>query len=205
MKEYKEYVARRQEQEGKQESQQEEPRTFGEKLKLKIAKLATNIPVKWKRCFSSLVPHQEEDPQGEVDEAKHAPKYESRMIRCTRCQELQETKRIQLHTPQGFRDIHCRSCGRHERCLYNLCQCKVIWHQCPTHRFDPGVHASRKGLKRAGDEKTKAKEEKKLSSLRKAPDQEGEIEVKSKRRRQKHKKKGGGQEEKNNHQVHCQQ
>ena len=58
MKEYKEYVARRQEQEGKQGSQQEEPRTFGEKLKLEIAKLATNVPVKWKRCFSTLVPDQ---------------------------------------------------------------------------------------------------------------------------------------------------
>ena len=79
---------------------------------------------------------------------------------------------MQLHTPQGYRDVHCKACGKHERCLKNLCQCGTVWHRCPLHRVDPQVHATRKGVKKHGkinDEKQN-KEDMKLSSWRRAPE-----------------------------------
>ena len=47
-----------------------------------------------------------------------------------------------------------------------------MWHRCQIHRVDPQVHATRKGLKKHGEahDKKQDKEEKKLSSWRKAPD-----------------------------------
>ena len=74
---------------------------------------------------------------------------------------------MRLRTTDGYRAIHCKPCGRQERCSHNTCQCGIVWHHCESHRTDPMVHASRKGVAKVAKEK--AKEEVRLSSTRRAP------------------------------------
>ena len=126
--------------------------------------------MRWKRIKSKEV-------QAELKASKKiGPQYKSRLIACTQCGEEQETKTMQLRTTQGFRGIHCRRCGLHERCLHNECSCKEVWHRCAVHGIDPFVHQSRRGvqsLRNKKEDKGKAaKEEIKklgLSSRRRAP------------------------------------
>ena len=89
---------------------------------------------------------------------------------------------MQLYTHEGFRGIHCKSCGRQERCLYNECQCGTVWHQCLKHRVDPPVHASRKGIKKVKAKKQKGKVRMQESSMRKAPNTEPKKETTNTRR-----------------------
>ena len=132
-------------------------------------KLAKGMPVKWKRTKAPSLTKQEEEE--EKTNIARLPQYEERLIECTRCGAQQETKKVQLHTKDGFRDIHCPHCKKHERCIRNTCQCKLIWHQCSLHRKDPPVHATRKVLwsKRTRRTSEKQEEERKLSSKRKSP------------------------------------
>ena len=88
------------------------------------------------------------------------------MVACTRCCTQQETRYMQLRTKEGYRALHCKTCGRQERTSHNKCECGHVWHQCPVHRVDPPVHASRKGLKRVV---AAPKEAKKLSITRRVP------------------------------------
>ena len=64
-----------------------------------------------------------------------------------------------------------RNCKRQETCARNLCQCKLVWHQCLEHRVDPPTHSSRKGRKGVRLSKAAMKVEKEVcrSSGRKAP------------------------------------
>lgn len=92
--------------------------TVNEKLRIKKAKIVYGALVRWARTkAASMDGDQIDDEDGKLDKAN----YTSRRIRYTGCCEEQETKTVQLHTAQGFRDLHCRACGKHERCLYNLC------------------------------------------------------------------------------------
>ena len=139
-------------------------------IRMKIARIATGVTIRWKREKNSNV-------QEEVDPSKYqGPQYRSRMIACNHCGEKQETKSMQLRTIEGFRAIHCRRCGAQERCIKNECTCGQVWHRCNLHGVDPHVHQSRRGVqkvnyKRKGEGK-ESKEEMRsegLSSTRKAP------------------------------------
>ena len=115
------------------------------KTTIKKAKVTLRNIVKWKRK------RKEDDEEGDDDDKEGEPSdvrrtYTSRKLRCSRCLTEIETKTMQLHTKEGFRGIHCTGCKRQDRCLYNLCQCDVIWHQCPVHCIDPPLHASTRGV-----------------------------------------------------------
>ena len=73
---------------------------------------------------------------------------------------------MQLRTSKGDRDVHCEACKLHERCAHHMCQCRLIWHQCPIHRVDPAFHKSRKAPTTT---QAKAKPQNKLSAMRPAP------------------------------------
>ena len=157
-------------------------------------------PVKWKRKIAGTQHADAEKGAAAAEEVRHQGShgqngYQSRSIQCTRCGSSQETRKMQLHTPQGFRDIHCKACGKHERCLRNLCQCGIVWHRCQIHRVDPQVHATRKGLKKHGKvhDKKQDKEERKLSSWRKAPETIAKEDThhKAKRRKMQRRKMNG--------------
>ena len=135
-----------------------------EQILIKLNRIAGGATVKWKRTTNESSKIGEEEVR---DIRQVASGYTSRLLRCTRCQAPQETKWMQLRTKEGYRAIHCKSCGRQERCSHNSCQCGIVWHQCDKHRTDPLVHASRKGVAKVAKEK--AKEESKLSSTRRAP------------------------------------
>jgi hypothetical protein len=143
------------------------------KMKIRKAKISLIKPIKWKRRYAEGPRGEGQEQQDEGEEGTQGrSEYQSRKLQCTRCDAFQETRKIQLHTPQGYRDVHCKACGRHERCLKNKCQCGTVWHRCPLHRIDPPVHATRKGVKKEGKstDKKDDKEGKKLSSWRKAPE-----------------------------------
>ena len=144
------------------------------KLLIKLARIAVGAAPRWKRTVVRAVgvgagPGQEENHESHPSDAE--AKYNSRMIACTQCSSWQETKWMQLRTKEGFRAVHCRTCGRQERALVNRCQCEVTWHHCPIHRLDPPIHKSRKGAKRTATEvSAEVKKPKLLSSTRQAPD-----------------------------------
>ena len=92
--------------------------------------------------------------------------YASRQLRCSNCNDVQETKWMQLRTKEGYRAIHCSKCGKQERTLMHPCQCGVICHQCLIHRVDPLVHASKKGIKKR--KVAPVRKKKMLSSTRRA-------------------------------------
>ena len=142
----------------------------GESVLVKLNRIAGGTTVRWKRHFAA-----EREGEGEVeaqtsDDDKQ--RYMSRLLNCTRCNAQQETRKMQLRTKEGYRAVHCKACGRQERSMHNLCQCGVVWHQCATHRIDPPIHTSRKGVKRAKQkQETKGLE---LSSRRAAPNSEAQ-------------------------------
>ena len=130
-------------------------------MKVKHAKIAVAATVRWKRVKNNR------EQAGGQSHNDQPPAYASRLLTCTVCMHPQETKSMQLRTYDGYRGIHCRACGRHESCIFNLCQCGVVWHQCEEHRLDSMGHASRGG--NAKSKKAGKEEKKKLSSSRKAP------------------------------------
>jgi hypothetical protein len=72
--------------------------------------------------------------------------------------------------------VHCRNCGRQERCARNCCQCRVLWHHCHIHRVDPEKHVSRKPPIKTAEAKTLEREKlqeaikkKGAKKVRKAP------------------------------------
>ena len=116
---------------------------------------------------------------------------------CTRCGNQKETKSIQLHTAQGFKEIYCTNCKQQERCLYNWCQCGCIWHQCITHHVDPEVNSTSRKARKKVDEGTKPQEKKTLSSWRMAPKTERQQKEKNmgKKKQQRRRLKHRGMEE----------
>ena len=118
-----------------------------------------------------LQPEQESGGGGEDAHSNEIASYASRPLACTMCGAEQETKWMQLKVREGFRALHCESCGKQERTTRNPCQCKAVWHQCPIHRVDPPVHRSRKAAKRKNEERDEStKKRTLLSSSRQAPD-----------------------------------
>ena len=115
--------------------------------------------VKWQRKRKEDEEGQEEEEKDELTSKQ--PEYSSRILRCTRCMAGIETRWMQLHTKEGFRGIHCAACKKQDRCLFNLCQCDMIWHQCPLHSIDPMTHSTTKGatvikqiVKKIGEKKS---------------------------------------------------
>ena len=132
------------------------------KMLFKKARIAIGSTAKWKRSYNPKEegPRQEggsqqSTPQGDEAEATPGPTYTSRMLKCTRCCEEQETAWMQLRTGEGFRAIHCKACRLQERCLRNECQCNKVWHHCAEHRVDPATHRSRKAPKKTPEERKK--------------------------------------------------
>ena len=95
--------------------------------------------------------------------------YTSRMLACTRCGSQQETSWMQLRYSEGFRAVHCRSCGKQERCLRNLCQCGTTWHRCLVHRVDPHEHTSRKAPAKTKQQKQEEHEQEEVKARNKVP------------------------------------
>ena len=117
-----------------------------EKIRINIAKLSMGATIKWKRNNKQEEEEQRKDEEEQTGK-REKKRYTSRMVRCTRCMTSQQTSWMQLRTVEGYRGLHCKGCGRQERCARSLCQCGVVWHVCPTHREDPPSHSSRKGEK----------------------------------------------------------
>ena len=134
-------------------------------IKVKKAKLAVRSIVEWKRIRKKE--DEEEEEQAHNEKINEQPSYSSRLLMCMRCTTKIETKDKQLHTKEGFRGIYCPTCKKQDRCLFNLCQCEQIWHQCSIHRVDPGTHNTTKGTLRK--KKKSKQEERKNSSSRRAP------------------------------------
>ena len=91
------------------------------------------------------------------------------MIACRMRGHSKETAHMQLKMANGYRGICCPGCHRQARVCQNLCQCKVIWHQCKTHMHDPAVHRSEKPAGRGTTTKTKL-DRPRLSLHRAAPE-----------------------------------
>ena len=133
---------------------------------IKINRVATRTAIRWKRITKEST---EPTQSNHSTSADGRPTYTSRILPCSRCGNPKETSRMQLRTKLGYRAIHCRACGLQEVCSRSWCQCNIIWHQCTIHRIDPGVHASRKGLKKEKKLEDNPKHEVQASSKRKAP------------------------------------
>ena len=99
----------------------------------------------------------------------HTP-YTSRMITSKACGHGKETAHMQLKMPNGFRGIVCPGCHRQARVSQNLCQCKLIWHQCTIHRHDLAVHRSEKPQVKRGSATITKMEKARLSLHRVAPE-----------------------------------
>ena len=91
------------------------------------------------------------------------------MISCRTCGHAKETAHMQLETRDGYRGICCSGCHRQARVTNNLCQCRVIWHQCPVHQGDPAVHRSAKPATSSNIGKPKLRKAQ-LSLYRNAPE-----------------------------------
>jgi len=130
-----------------------------EPMLLKIGRIAQGATVKWKRNHKDHTQQgSDEDPN---QSSEDTVKYSTRMLACTRCGHAQETAWMQLRCREGFRAVHCRNCGRQERCARNLCQCGVLWHHCLMHRTDPEKHVSRKPPKKTEEMKQLEREKQK--------------------------------------------
>ena len=142
----------------------------GDRILLRIARIATGASVRWKRNLKNSTV-KEGDAADEEKWSEEKAAYDSRFLACTRCGAIQETKGMQLKVREGFKAIRCKSCGKQERVLRNRCSCNAVWHQCPTHRIDPPFHKSRKTEERenAGAEEAD-KRARLLSSTRNGPD-----------------------------------
>ena len=144
----------------------EEAEEANESMLIKINRFAARSAIRWKR----VTKESSGTVQGIYTTAVEGrPTYTSRVLPCSRCGNPKETRRMQLRTKMGYRAIHCRACGLQEVCSRSWCQCNIIWHQCTIHRIDPGVHASRKGIKKEKKLEDKQKQEVQASSKRKAP------------------------------------
>jgi hypothetical protein len=139
----------------------------------KKARIATGAAPRWTRNFKLTddnlmqreVPDQQDEQRGS-DATRQQPEYDSRIIKCTRCGDGQETDWMQLRSNEGFRAIHCKTCSLQQRCLRNHCQCDIVWHHCAIHRIDPPFHRSRKAPKKTPDEKKKHDEEQRAKMQR---------------------------------------
>ena len=88
------------------------------KMFFKKARIATGTTPKWKRNFKvkekddvqQQGPHEPDELQGQAEEESR-PTYTTRILKCTRCGEGQETEWMQLRSTEGFRAIHCKTCG----------------------------------------------------------------------------------------------
>ena len=118
-----------------------------DRFKTKKARLDVNSAIKWQRAFKAPCNEEEGDQKKIEDDGK--AKYSTRRITCERCMVGMETKHMQLHTPKGYRDLYCKTCGNHFRCGEAKCQCAETWHRCETHRVDPVVHKSKKASRKA--------------------------------------------------------
>ena len=136
--------------------------TTNHTIKIKWGQIATHHAVKWSRTWNTHV----QDPLTSDLASKHGKGYTIRTLACPRCGHPKETQWMQLRSAKGYRDIHCEACKLHERCTHHMCQCRLIWHQCPLHRVDPAVHKSRKAPTTT---QAKAKPQNKLSARRPAP------------------------------------
>ena len=88
-----------------------------EKILIKYARIGLGAMVKWTRKIgrTSSSPMEEGEgrqPDGSQSKDQQREAGYSLMLSCSRCGESQETKRMQLRTPQGYRAIHCRSCRK---------------------------------------------------------------------------------------------
>jgi hypothetical protein len=129
-------------------------------IKLKRAKVDTRSLPQWSRSFrtGAILPVTRQTP------------YMSRIITCRACGHGKETAHMQLKMASGFRGIVCPGCHRQARVGLNLCQCKVIWHQCTTHQHDPAIHRSAKPANQASAQVTAEQKVKRLSLHRAAPE-----------------------------------
>ena len=102
---------------------------------VKKAKITLTHIVRWKGY--TCTPDDQKQPAS--SSGPNNKQYTSRMFKCTKCENSKETAGVQLRTRRGYRDIYCCKpiCKQHERCTHNRCQCGLIWHQCPIHRYDP--------------------------------------------------------------------
>jgi hypothetical protein len=139
-------------------------------FKLKRVKLDTKSVPRWTREFRST-------PIMPLNLSKS---YTSRLLSCRSCGHVKETAHMQLKIKDGYRGICCPGCHRQARVTSNLCQCKLIWHQCPTHKHDPVVHRSQKPVQGDTIRRTKLDRDK-LSLYRTAP--EAQIKRPTKRRK----------------------
>jgi len=86
----------------------------GNKILLRIARIAIGATVKWDRKFREPEDGESQDGK-EQDENHDKVKYPSRLLACTRCGSLQETKGKQLKVDVGFRAIHCKKGKKQEK------------------------------------------------------------------------------------------
>ena len=140
----------------------------GNKILFRIARIAIGATVKWDRKVRELKDNEIQAGK-ENDGSRDKVKYVSRLLACTRCGSLQETRGKQLKVDVGFRAIHCKKCGKQERVHSNKCACSLIWHQCPVHRVDPTAHSSRKTNGKRETGKQTGRKVKLKSSTRAAP------------------------------------
>ena len=126
---------------------------------IKLSRVGHGATVRWARSLRPVTEGSEgleASSTGNCDEVA----YTSRKLTCTRCGSQQETSWMQLRTWEGFRAVHCRTCGKQERCLRNRCQCGSVWHQCILHRADPKEHTSRKAAVKSVLPKTNDQDDK---------------------------------------------
>ena len=143
LKQYTSNIGKRQTQAAATEDARKDVDNHGNKILLRIARIAIGATVKWDRKFREPEDGESQDGK-EQDENHDKVKYSSRLLACTRCGSLQETKGKQLKVDVGFRAIHCKKCKKQERVHSNKCACDLIWHQCLVHRIDPTAHSSKK-------------------------------------------------------------
>ena len=79
----------------------------GNKILLRIARIAIGATVKWDRRFREIKDDESQAGQ-ENNEGRSKVLYMSRLLACTICGSLQETRGKQLKVEVGFRAIHCK-------------------------------------------------------------------------------------------------
>ena len=151
-------------------------RKMPDPILLNIGRSTQGAIVKWKRNHKYCSQQGSDDDANQISEA-HSVKYTTRMLACTRCGQAQETALMQLRCSEGFRAVHCRNCGRQERCARNCCQCGVLWHHCLMHRVDPEKHVSRKPPKKTEEAKQLEREELQKARGNKGPKKVGKAPI----------------------------
>jgi hypothetical protein len=105
-------------------------------VRIKWARLESQVPVRWNRCESSGIALTAEAHCMQNE----SPQYTERKLTCPKCQTLRETRHMQLRTTYGFRPVQCLGCHVQQWTGKLLCTCGVRWHQCEVHRIDPVQH-----------------------------------------------------------------